>query len=112
ALPLRARKRTAPLADAPGALLPTPLPDPFAEELVIVPAKGVERWLSQPLSHLLGRVDRADRDSAGIAIRNPRSLIAEVSGPVADDPWAPDAMVWPLLEVIDQSLDEPWCRPL
>ena len=29
------------LAGLPGAL-----PDPFAEELVIVPAKGVERWLA------------------------------------------------------------------
>jgi hypothetical protein len=28
-----------------GTLLATPLPDPFAEELVVVPARGVERWL-------------------------------------------------------------------
>ena len=25
-----------------------------------------------------------------------------------DDPWTPDALAWPLLEVIDESLDEPW----
>ena len=28
--------------------------DPFAEEVVVVPAKGVERWLTQRLSHRLG----------------------------------------------------------
>ena len=29
-----------------------------------------------------------------------------------DDPWDPDRLVWPLLEVIDASLDEPWCATL
>ena len=46
------------------------------------------------------------------SFRNPRSLIAEITGTADDDPWSPDAMVWPLLEVIDASLDEPWCRTL
>jgi len=112
ALHLHRAERTDLLADALGALLSTPLPDPFAEELVLVPAKGVERWLSQRLSHILGRGAGSDGVCAGIAFRNPRSLIAEITGTVDDDPWSPDAMVWPLLEVIDQSLDEPWCRTL
>jgi exodeoxyribonuclease V gamma subunit len=112
ALHLHRADRTDLLADALGALLSTPLPDPFAEELVIVPAKGVERWLSQRLSHILGRGAGADGICAGIAFRNPRSLIAEIAGTVDDDPWSPGAMVWPLLEVIDASLDEPWCRTL
>ncbi len=77
-----------------------------------MPAKGVERWLSQRLSHILGRGDGADGVCAGISFRNPHSLIAEITGTVDDDPWSPDAMVWPLLEVIDESLDEPWCRTL
>src|ERR1700757_2457039 len=46
ALHLHRAERTDLLADGLGALLAGPLPDPFAEELVIVPAKGVERWLS------------------------------------------------------------------
>ena len=29
--------------------------DPFAQDLVVVPARGVERWLCQRLSHRLGR---------------------------------------------------------
>ena len=99
ALHLHRAERTDLLADGLGALLSEPLPDPFAEELVIVPAKGVERWLSQRLSHILGRGDGADGVCAGVSFRNPHSLIAEITGIVDDDPWSPDAMVWPLLDV-------------
>ena len=57
ALHLHRAERTDLLADGLGALLADPLDDPFAEELVLVPARGVERWLSQRLSHVLGRGD-------------------------------------------------------
>ena len=77
-----------------------------------MPARGVERWLSQRLSHVLGRGRASDGVCAGVAFRSPGSLIAEITGTVDDDPWSPDAMTWPLLEVIDCSLDEPWCRTL
>ncbi|WP_422741923.1 exodeoxyribonuclease V subunit gamma [Mycobacterium sp. WMMD1722] len=111
-LHLHRAERTDLLADGLGALLADPLDDPFAEELVIVPAKGVERWLSQRLSHVLGRGAGQDGICAGIAFRNPRSLIAELSGTSDDDPWSPDALVWPLLETIDESLDEAWAATL
>ena len=103
ALHLHRAERTDLLADGLGALLAEPLADPFAEELVLVPARGVERWLSQRLSHILGRGDGADGVCAGVAFRNPHSLIAEITGTADDDPWSPDAMVWPLLEVIDEQ---------
>src|SRR5690349_17329856 len=105
-------ERTDLLADGLGALLADPLPDPFAEELVIVPAKGVERWLSQRLSHILGRGSGQDGVCAGISFRNPRSLIAEITGTDDDDPWHPDSLVWPLLEVVDESCTDAWCRTL
>ncbi|MDX1888161.1 exodeoxyribonuclease V subunit gamma [Mycolicibacterium sp. 050158] len=111
-LHLHRAERTDLLADGLGALLSQPLDDPFAMELVLVPARGVERWLSQRLSHVLGRGAGGDGVCAGVEFRNPHSLIAEITGTADDDPWAPDAMVWPLLEVIDESLDEPWCRTL
>ena len=112
ALHLHRGERTDLLADGLGALLAQPLDDPFATELVLVPARGVERWLSQRLSHVLGRGSGADGVCAGVEFRNPRSLLAEITGTTDEDPWAPDAMVWPLLEVIDESLDEPWCATL
>jgi hypothetical protein len=108
-LHLHRAPRTDLLADQLGDLLARPLEDPFATELVLVPARGVERWLSQRLSHRLGR--RSDGSGAldgvcaGVEFRSPRSLVAELTGTVQDDPWAPDALAWPLLEVIDESLD-------
>ena len=104
--------RTDVLARGLGDLLATPLADPFAEELVLVSARGLERWLSQRLSHVLGRGDGPDGVCAGITFRSPASLVAELTGTLDDDPWSPDAMAWPLLDVIDASLDQPWCRSL
>jgi exodeoxyribonuclease V gamma subunit len=105
-------ERTDVLADGLAALLADPLPDPFADELVIVPAKGVERWLSQRLSHILGRGNGQDGVCAGISFRNPRSLIAEITGTDDEDPWHPDTLVWSLLDVIDGSCDDDWCKTL
>ena len=104
ALHLHRADRTDLLADGLGALLANPLPDPFAEELVLVSARGMERWLSQRLSHVLGRGDGADGVCAGVSFRSPASLIAEITGTSDDDPWSPEAMTWPLLEAIDASL--------
>lgn len=113
ALHLHRAERTDLLADGLGALLANPLPDPFAQELVLVAARGVERWLSQRLSHLLGcGSGGGDGVCAGVSFRNPASLIAQITGTSDDDPWSPDAMTWPLLQVIDDSLDEPWCHTL
>lgn len=105
-------ERTDVLADGLGGLLATPPSDPFAEDLVVVPARGVERWLSQRLSHVLGRGSGNDGVCAGVAFRSPASLISEIAGTRDDDPWSPEAMTWPLLEVIDAHLDEPWCSTL
>lgn len=104
-LHLHRAERTDLLADGLADLLSHPPADPFAQELVLVPAKGVERWLSQRLSNRLGVC-------AAVEFRNPRSLIAELTGTAEDDPWSADAMVWPLLAVIDDNLDQPWCEPV
>ncbi len=100
------------LVDALADVLRTPQADPFARELVIVPAKGVERWVSQRLSHALGTGSTDDGVCAGVEFRAPRSIVAEIVGPEADDPWSPDTVVWPLLEVVDASLGQPWCPAL
>ena len=108
-------ERSDALASALAELLATPLGDVFAEEIIAVPARGVERWLEQQLSHRLGRSDgRADGICAGVRFPSPVGLINEViNGPDRFvDPWAPDALVWPLLEVIDGCAGEDWCRTL
>ena len=100
------------LADGLGRLLATPLPDPFASELVVVPARGMERWLSQRLSHVLGAGPSGDGVCAAVEFRSPGSLVAEITGTRDDDPWAPEALAWPLLDVLDSCLDEPWAATL
>ncbi|ABL79796.1 MULTISPECIES: exodeoxyribonuclease V subunit gamma [unclassified Nocardioides] len=106
-LQIHRASRTDVLADALGDLLRTPLADPFAEEVVVVPAKGVERWLTQRLSHRLGAGPRGDDGvCAGVRFLNPRSLVSLLLGRERDDPWDPERLVWPLLATIDESLGE------
>lgn len=94
-------------------LLAAPLPDPFVQELVIVPTRGVERWLTQRLSHRLGAsAGGSDGVCAGIRFLAPYSLAGMLSGRERDDVWHPDRLVWPLLAVIDESLDLPWAATL
>ncbi|WP_328993695.1 exodeoxyribonuclease V subunit gamma [Kribbella sp. NBC_01245] len=49
---------------------------------------------------------------AGVRFTSPRSLVSAVLGTADDDPWVSDAMAWPLLAVLDESLDEVWCEPV
>src|SRR3954447_5482188 len=105
------------LADGLAGLLSDPLPDPFARELVVVPARGMERWLSQRLSHVLGAGPAGDGVCAAVDFRSPGSLVAELrltggTGTRDEDPWSPEALAWPLLEVVDASLGEPWAETL
>nr|MDQ3371954.1 exodeoxyribonuclease V subunit gamma [Actinomycetota bacterium] len=106
------------LVTALGALLAQPPPDPFAPELVAVPTRGMERWLTQRLSGVLGATaDRTDGVCANVEFPSPGELvtgaIAAASGidPQAD-PWISERMVWPLLEVVDACLHEPWLAVL
>ncbi len=101
------------LADGLAELLATPLEDPFAEEVVAVPAKGVERWLAQRLSHRLGAATGGDDGvCAGVRFLRPHSLVALVLGVERDDPWHPDHLAWPVLRAVDASLGEPWAATL
>ncbi|WP_194818535.1 exodeoxyribonuclease V subunit gamma [Nocardia sp. XZ_19_385] len=106
------------LADSLAALLATPLHDPFAAEVVAVPAKGVERWVTQRLSTVLGvSGGSTDGVAANIRFPSPAALVAEVLAAVGgvrpeDDPWASERVVWTLLGVIDAALPEPWCAVL
>src|SRR5690606_18375001 len=115
---LHRAERSDTLAHALGELLAEPPGDPFATEVVAVPARGIERWLAQRLAHRLGAADgAADGVCAGGAFPAPAAVVADVVAAATgvapdDDPWQPERAVWPLLEVIAASLDEPWCAPL
>jgi exodeoxyribonuclease V gamma subunit len=106
------------LVDALGALLAQPLEDPFAREVVAVPTRGIERWVAQRLSGGLGASPgRGDGVCANVGFPTPRRLandaVAAASGvDPAADPWLPERLVWPLLEIVERSLGEPWLRAL
>ena len=104
-LHLHTAERTDALADGLADLLVTPLPDPFAREVVVVPARGVERWLTQRLSHRLGVGPRGgDGVCAGVDFVTPHSLVSMLLDRDAEDPWSPDRLAWPLLSVIDDVM--------
>jgi len=110
---LHRAERTDLLADELAGLLARPLPDPFEQEVVLVPAKGLERWLTQRLAHRLGVGPRGgDGVCAGVRFLTPHSLVSTLLDRDRDDPWQPERLAWPLLDVIDESLAEPWCAVL
>ncbi len=99
-------------------LLAEPLEDSMSAEVVAVPTRGVERWLTQQLSACLGAsAGRHDGVCANIDFPFPGSVTGAalaLAGGVdpGADPWAPERSVWPLLQVVDASLGEPWLAPL
>lgn len=103
------------LATGLAHLLAQPVDDPFAEEVVAVPARGVERWLAQRMSHVLGADPASvggDGVCAGVRFLSPSSLITLLLGRERDDPWLPDQLVWAVLSALDAEIDQSWAEPL
>jgi exodeoxyribonuclease V gamma subunit len=106
------------LVEVLAADLLQPAEDPFAAEVVAVPTRGIERWLAQRLSTVLGTSEgRRDGVCANIEFPFPGRLVgaalASATGvDPADDPWRPECSVWPLMSVVGEHLDEPWLAPL
>ena len=106
------------LAAALAEVLLEPAPDPFAPEVVAVHSRGVERWLAHQLATRLGAgAGRSDGVCANLQFPFPGRLVgdalARASGIPRDaDPWRPERLAWPLLEVVDAHLDEPWLAVL
>ncbi|MEJ7764668.1 MAG: exodeoxyribonuclease V subunit gamma, partial [Acidimicrobiales bacterium] len=111
---LHRSERADALVEALGNVLGEGLADPMEAEVIPVPTRGVERWLTQRLSGRLGTsVGRADGVCAHVEFPFPGGLVAgaveAASGVERDaDPWLPGRAVWPLLDVLDGCLDESW----
>ena len=106
------------LADGLAETLLEPLADPFAPDVVAVPTRGIERWLTQRLSTRLGTTpQRNDGVCANVEFPFPGRLImgalAAATGiDPENDPWVAERSVWPLLAVVDECLGEPWLATL
>ncbi len=102
------------LVDALGAVLAEPLDDPFATEVVAVPTRGVERWLTHRIAATAGTSPgRGDGVCANVVFPFPGRLVGDILAQATgvdrdEDPWRPERLVWPLLDVIDVCIDEPW----
>jgi exodeoxyribonuclease V gamma subunit len=100
------------LVEALRALLSAPLGDPLAPEVVSVPTRGMERWLTQRLSASLGASEgHSDGVCANVEVPSPRRLagdaVAASSGIDPDeDPWLPERAVWPLLELVGDAFGD------
>src|SRR5689334_23666653 len=117
-LHLHRSERADGLVGALAELLREPPADAFAPELISVPTRGMERWLTQRLSTALGATPgRADGICANVEFPSPRRLadeaVAVASGiePEAHA-WRPGRLVGALLEVVDTALHEPWLQSL
>ena len=106
------------LVAALGELLADPLPDPFAPDVISVPTRGMERWLTQRLSASLGATPgRSDGVCANVDFPFPYRLVGDAVATASGvdpetDPWSPARAVWPLLDVVGECLHEPWLRSL
>ena len=96
-----------------------PLRDPMQPEAILVPSRGMERWLAQRLGQRLG----AYYDNGGVCAnvefpspaRTIRRVFAELlPSPELDerpdaplDPWEPDSVTWAILALWAERLDEP-----
>lgn len=102
------------LVDALVAIMAAPLDDPFAAEVVAVPTRGVERWLTHRIGGALGTSQgRTDGVCANVEFPFPGRLVGDLLAEATgvdrhEDPWRPERLVWPLLDVIDASIDQPW----
>lgn len=95
------------LADGLAAMLRDDPGDVFDPAWVVVPAQGVQRWLTQRISHVLGAGTGNDGVCAGLDVRSPASLVGLLLGRDREDPWLPDRLAWPTLAAIDECMGAP-----
>ncbi len=106
------------LADALAALCARPLDDAFTAEVVAVPTRGMERWLTQRMSAVLGASPGgSDGICAGVRFPSPHALVSDAAASASGidplrDPWQPERAAWPLLEIVEESIGEPWLATL
>ena len=94
-------------------MLASPPADPFAQEVVAVPTRGIERWLTQRIAAELADRTSGDGVCANVGFPSPRRLVREVLRAVPElasalDAWERPALTCTLVSVLDDHMDEPW----
>ncbi|MFP3882951.1 MAG: exodeoxyribonuclease V subunit gamma [Actinomycetota bacterium] len=93
--------------------LALPPEDPFGPDLVAVPSRGIERWLTQRIASGLAERGMGDGVCANVEFPSPSELVRRAMMAVPE--LATSAAVWEgpaltayLLDTIDDHLAEPW----
>lgn len=100
------------------ALLSSAPADAFVPDVISVPSRGVERWLAQQLSLVLGAsTNDTDGVAANILFPSPGRVVNDVLATVSgiepeDDPWVGSRFVWAVLHAIDEATAEGGGGPL
>ncbi|MDE0138679.1 MAG: exodeoxyribonuclease V subunit gamma [bacterium] len=94
-------------------MLASPPADPFAQEVVAVPTRGIERWLTQRIAAELADRTSGDGVCANVGFPSPYRLVREVLRAVPElasalDAWEGPALTRTVVSVVDDHLDEPW----
>jgi len=94
-------------------MLASPPDDPFAQEVVAVPTRGIERWLTQRIASELADRTSGDGVCANVEFPSPRRLVRDVLRAVPElalalDAWEGPALTRTVVSVVDDHLDEPW----
>ena len=94
-------------------MLAHPPDDPFAREVVAVPTRGIERWLTQRIASELGRRRVGDGVCANVEFPSPGRLVRDVLPAVPElsaavEAWEGTVLTRSLVTVLDAHLGEPW----
>ncbi|NQU37658.1 MAG: exodeoxyribonuclease V subunit gamma, partial [Actinobacteria bacterium] len=94
------------LLSALTSVVSEPVPDPLSPEVICVPSRGIERWISQGIASGTGI-------SANTRFPSPQALveraIAESTGrDRASDPWVNGQLLWAVGQAVDENMSSPW----
>ncbi|HEX2153740.1 MAG TPA: exodeoxyribonuclease V subunit gamma [Acidimicrobiia bacterium] len=111
------RIHVAPHPDALVAMLcdqlANPVGDLFSTEMVVVPSRGIERWLTQQIAAGMAERGAGDGICANVEFPSPRRVVGRVLGAEpalarSADSWESPALTAHLLEAIDDNRTESW----
>ena len=91
--------------------------DPFARQVVAVPTRGIERWLTQRIALEVGARGAGDGICANVDFPSPGALVRRVVRAVpglaeSASAWEGPTLTAQVVEAIDHHLDDPRLRVL
>ena len=101
------------LVDALCDVIAEPLDDPFASEVIAVPTRGIDRWLTQRIASTLAERGIGDGIAANIEFPFPHGFVVDVLSEIPEtagsiEAWSSRAVVSHLERIIDDHHDDDW----